>query len=126
MQQAIEIFAALNFLVIGLSHVFQHEAWAEFFARLHREGRPGAFASGFLSLATGSLIVAFHGGWEGPGAVLTAVGWAMVLKAAVVFVRPDWGLASLARIQGRSSRLFVLPGVLLVALAAVLGYSAWG
>ena len=58
-ERAIEIFAAINFLILGLSHVFQHRAWTEFFVRLREKGHPGAFANGFLTLFTGSLIVAF-------------------------------------------------------------------
>ena len=49
MERAIEIFAAINFLILGLSHVFQPRVWAEFFVRLRDWGRPGAFANGFLT-----------------------------------------------------------------------------
>ena len=45
MHEAIEFFAAINFLVIGLSHVVQHKVWGEFYEQLHRLGRPGAFAN---------------------------------------------------------------------------------
>jgi hypothetical protein len=88
-EHAIEIFAAINFLILGLSHVFQPRAWAEFFVRLREWGRPGAFANGFLTLITGSLIVAFHNVWSWPGVLLTAIGYSMLLKSLVVFVRPD-------------------------------------
>ncbi len=40
MEEAIRVFAAVNFLTMGLSHIFQHRAWAEFFAYLHEQGRP--------------------------------------------------------------------------------------
>ncbi len=125
MQQAIEVFAAINFLVIGLSHVFQHRAWAEFFILLHGQGRPGAFANGFLSLFTGTLIVAFHNVWSGIPVVLTLIGWAMVLKGAVVFIAPDWGLRSMALVRRENSRMFIVPGVILIVVAVVLGYSLW-
>ena len=125
MQQAIEVFAAINFLVIGLSHVVAHRAWAEFFTLLHRQGRPGAFANGFLSLFTGSLIVAFHNVWTGIPVVLTLIGWGMVLKAAVVFVMPDWGLRSIARVRKENSRLLIVPGVVMIGVAVALGYSWW-
>ena len=125
MQQAIEVFAVLNFLVIGLSHVVAHRAWAEFFTLLHRQGRPGAFVNGFLSLFTGTLIVAFHNVWVGIPVVLTLIGWAMVLKAAVVFVMPDWGLRSMALASKKNSRVFILPGVVMIGIAVALGYSLW-
>ncbi len=125
MQQAIQIFAAINFLVIGLSHVVQHRAWAEFFILLHRQGRPGAFANGFLSLLMGTLIVAFHNVWSGIPVVLTVLGWSFVLKAAVVFVVPNWGLRSIGRVRRENSRMFMIPGVLLIIGAVALGYSVW-
>jgi len=124
-ERAIALFAAINFLIIGLSHIFQHRAWAEFFVWLHEQGRPGAFANGFLALFTGSLIVAFHNVWSWPGVLLTAIGYSMLLKSAVAFVRPDWGLASMARVTLDTSRKFVFVGVMLVALAGFLGYSVW-
>ena len=125
MEQAIQTFAAINFLVIGLSHVVQHRAWAEFFILLHRQGRPGAFANGFLSLITGTLIVAFHNVWSGIPVVLTVLGWSFVLKAAVIFVVPDWGLRSIGRVRRENSRMFMIPGVILILGAVALGYSVW-
>ncbi len=125
MQQAIEVFAAVNFLIIGVSHVVAHRAWAEFFVALHRQGRPGAFANGFLSLFTGTLIVAFHNVWTGIPVVLTLIGWGMVLKGAVVFVMPDWGLRSIALVRKENSRMLILPGVVMIGIAVALGYSLW-
>ncbi len=125
LQQAIELFAVINFLIIGMSHVFQHRAWAEFFILLHRQGRPGAFANGFLSLVTGSLIVAFHNVWSGIPIILTVIGWSFVLKAALVFLRPEWGLRSIGRVRLENSRLFMVPGVIMIILAILLGYSLW-
>lgn len=125
MERAIEIFAAINLFVIGVSHVFQHRAWAEFFVQLRKQGRPGAFANGFLSLFTGSLIVAFHPVWSWPGIVLTVIGYAMVLKATVIFARPDWGVASMGRVTPETSQRLVFAGVLFIAVAGLLGYSLW-
>ena len=125
MERGIEIFAAINFMIIGASHVFQPRAWAEFFVRLQGLGKPGAFANGFLSLFMGSLIVAFHNIWSGPGLLLTALGYAMVIKAAIVFVRPDLGLASMSRVTLEESRKFTIAGLLFIAVALILGYSVW-
>lgn len=125
MERAIQIFAAVNFLIIGLSHVFQHRAWAEFFVRLHALGRPGAFANGFLSLITGSLIVAFHDVWEFPAMILTILGWSFVLKAAIVFIQPDWGVRSMTGVDLENSRRLIVAGVIMVILAAALAYGAW-
>ncbi len=87
--------------------------------------RPGAFANGFLSLITGTLIVAFHNVWSGIPVVLTVLGWSFVLKAAVVFVVPNWGLRSIGRVRRENSRMFMIPGVILILVAVALGYSVW-
>jgi hypothetical protein len=124
-ERAIEIFAAINFLILGLSHVFQPRVWAEFFVRLREWGRPGAFANGFLTLITGSLIVAFHNVWSWPGVFLTAIGYSMLLKSLLVFVRPDLGLASMARVTTERPGKIVVAGVMFIAVAGFLGYSVW-
>lgn len=48
-----------------------------------------------------------------------------VIKAAIVFVRPDWGLASMSRVTLEESRKFTITGVLFIAVALILGYSVW-
>ena len=123
MEEAIRVFAAVNFLTMGLSHIFQHRAWAEFFAYLHQQGRPGAFANGFLSLFTGSVIVAFHNVWGGWPTVLTVLGWLFVLKAVFIFIFPDAGLRSMAHIRPENSRVAIVPGVMFVIIGITLAYS---
>ena len=85
MERAVQVFAAANFLVIGLSHIFQRDAWIEFFSKLRSLGRLGPFAEGFLYLNFGALIVSLHNVWTFPELVLTLVGWVHVLKALVRF-----------------------------------------
>ncbi len=34
MEQAIQIFAAVNFFIMGMSHILQPRAWARFFIHL--------------------------------------------------------------------------------------------
>ncbi len=125
MEQGIRAFVAVNFFVIGLSHVVQHRAWAEFFVHLHGLGRPGAFANGFLSLMTGTLIVAFHNVWSGFPMAVTLLGWSMVLKATVVFIFPEAGLRSMASVGPENSRRFQIAGAIMIAVSAALGYSLW-
>ncbi len=92
MEQAVQIFAIVNFVVIGLSHIVQPRVWVEFFVFLRERGEAGAFATALLSLIFGSIIVAFHNVWTGIPAVLTVVGWAQVLKALIYFTFPAFGL----------------------------------
>lgn len=120
METAIRAFVAVNFLVIGLSHIGQHRAWAEFFVRLHALGRPGAFANGFLHLLAGSLIVSFHNVWSGPAVLLTILGWLYVAKSLVLFLRPDLGLRSMQQVRPETSKKLSIAGYGLVVLGLIL------
>ncbi|HET7233105.1 MAG TPA: hypothetical protein VFJ16_24055 [Longimicrobium sp.] len=122
MERAIELFAAINFLVIGISHVVQPRAWAEFFGWLRSKGLAGSFVNGFLSLWFGSLIVGFHNVWTGIPAVLTFIGWAQVVKGTLAFVYPQLGLRSMALVSPEHARRFVAPGMLLAGIGGLLVY----
>lgn len=123
-ERNVELFAALHFVLVGLSHAFQPRAWAEFFIWLHQRGRAGVFVHGFLSLGFGSVIVAFHPVWSGWPLVLTLVGYVYMVKAGVCFLLPGLGLRSLARVSRERPWEFVVPGVLFVAVG-VLSFAAW-
>lgn len=105
---------------MGLSHLRQQQAWREFFLLLHSKGRPGAFANGFLTLITGSLIVSFHNVWSGPPVILTLIGWAYLFKSTAIFVNPDWNLGSMARVQNAPRQKFLVAGFGLLAVALML------
>lgn len=122
MERAIQIFAVINLVVIGLSHVAQPRAWAEFFVALREKGDRGVFVVGFMSLAFGSLIVAFHNVWSGLPIVLTILGWTQVLKGLVYFTFPSYGLRKLGIVDVERARMFVWPGLGLLVIAALLGY----
>jgi hypothetical protein len=122
MERALEIFAVAQLTVIGLSHIVFHRAWAEFFVWLTARGRAGAFANGFMSLAFGSMVVAFHQVWSGPAMVLTIVGVLNLVKAAQCFLLPDLALRSMGRVSLARSREFIAAGVVALAIAAVTAY----
>jgi hypothetical protein len=122
MEQAIEIYAAVQFLVIGLSHTFQPRAWVDFFTWLRSKGHAGVFVNGFLSLIFGSVIVGFHNVWTGLPMVLTLIGWAQVIKALVSFVMPQWGMRGLQRVSYDRAHEFVVGGVVFLALSALMLY----
>lgn len=122
MERATEIFAAVQFLVIGLSHIAQPRAWVEFFVWLRGKGRAGVFVNGLLSLGFGSFIVAFHNVWEGLPTVLTVVGWAQVLKGLVSLVLPQVAMRGLTRVSPDRAWEFVVGGFLSLALSAVFWY----
>ncbi len=121
-QRAIEVFAALYFLIIGLSHVFQPHAWVDYFIRLRDQGRSGMFTEGFLALSFGALIVAFHNVWSGLPLVLTLIGWGQVVKGTVRFVAPQLSLRLYQQVAHERAGQFRLAGVFALAVAALLVY----
>lgn len=122
MQTSIQLFAAIQFLVIGLSHILAPRAWVSFFQLLRQKGESGTFALGFMSLGFGSLIVAFHNVWSGLPMVLTIIGWAQVLKAFIYFAFPSSSLRRIGMIPPERAYLFVYGGLFSVALAGLLIY----
>lgn len=122
MERAVQLFAAVNFLVMGLSHLIQPHAWVDFFISLREKGNAGAFVNGFLTLGFGSFIVAFHNVWSGLPLILTVYGWALVVKALVIFLVPGVALRTLRRVSHERSRQFAVPGVALLLLGGLLTY----
>ena len=122
LERAVEIFAAVQFVVIGVSHIVQPRVWVDFFVWLRSKGHAGVFVNGFLSLGFGSIIVAFHNVWSGLPMILTIIGWGQIAKATLSFVAPRIGMRSLERVSPDRAREFVVPGVFFVAVGAMLGY----
>lgn len=122
MQRALQIYVVISFVVIGLSHTFQPQAWVEFFTYLRERGRAGVFAVAFMSLWFGALVVAFHNVWSGIPVVLTVIGWAQVVKALVYFCFPAFALRQLARPTPERAWIFIPGGIFLLALAGLLGF----
>ena len=123
MERSIELFAAINFLIMGISHIVLPREWARFFIRLRGWGTPGAFVNGFLSLGMGSLIVAFHNVWDGLPVVLTVMGWLYLAKSLLIFSVPGYGLKSLSIVSEEKAGRFRIVGVGLVAVSAILFYA---
>lgn len=125
METQIEIFAIAIFSIIGLSHIVQHRAWAEFISGYVEQGRPGVFKYSLMTLLTGALIVAFHNQWSGLPLVLTVIGWSMLLKSATAFLFPELALRSMATAQVDKSHLLIVPGIIFMIVAIILSYSIW-
>lgn len=122
MERAIQVYAIVNLTVIGLSHVLQPRVWVDFIAFLRDHGKAGVFASAFLSLIFGSIIVAFHNVWSGLPVVLTILGWANVVKALVYFAFPAFGLRKLGIPSHGRAYVFAFPGVVFLVIAVLLAY----
>ena len=125
MERSVEILAIILFGVMGLSHILQPRAWAEFFILVRNKGEAGAFVDGFLNLPIGAVIVAFHNTWSGIHAVLTLVGWFLVIKGLIRFCAPKQALRTIARVSVERSWEFQVAGAALMVLAGLLGYGVY-
>jgi hypothetical protein len=118
-QHAIEVFALLNFAIVGLSLVLRPGAWRLFFLWMQREGDAGAVIYGLLCVLWGSLIVSFHPDWHGVLVVLPAFGVLQLLEGFVFLVLPAFGLRLMAVFGGRTALIRVL-GLIALVLAGCI------
>ena len=125
MERAVEVLAIVLFGVTGLSHILQHRAWAEFFILLASKGETGAFVDGFLNLPLAGAIIGFHNTWSGIPAVLTLVGWCLLIKSLIRFCAPKLALRLIARVSVERSWEFQVAGAGLLMIASVLGYGVY-
>jgi hypothetical protein len=126
MEQATQVFAAISFLVIGLSHLGRPKSWVAFYQALAARGNSGVFFEGFLLLSFGAFIVAFHNVWQGPALVLTLIGWAQVLKAVVRFLAPQVALRMLQRVTPERAWYFQVGGVVALLISGFLWWVRFG
>ena len=125
MERSVEVLAIILFGVLGLSHILQPKAWAEFFILLRGKGEAGAFVDGFLNLPLAGVIIGFHNVWSGIPVVLTLVGWCLLIKSLIRFCAPKLALRMMARVSVERSWEFQVAGAGLVVLAGLLGYGVY-
>ena len=125
MERSVEVVAIVLSGVMGLSHILQPKAWAEFFVLLRSKGEAGAFVDGFLNLPLAGVIIGFHNVWSGIPAVLTLVGWGLLIKSLIRFCAPKLALRMLSRVSVDRAWEFQVAGAALVILAGVLGYGVY-
>lgn len=118
--RAVEIYAAVHFAVMGLSHVLQPRVWVQFFLLLRAQRHVGVFLNGFMSLVFGAVIVGFRDVWSDAGIILTLVGWAQIVKALISFCAPALAMRSLDRVSAERAWEFQVTGAVFLALAAWL------
>jgi hypothetical protein len=125
MERSVEVFAIILFGVLGLSHILQPKAWAEFFILLRGKGEAGAFVDGLVNLPLAGVIIGFHNRWSGIPVVLTLVGWGLLIKSLIRFCVPKLGLRVMARVSLERSWECQVAGAGLVAPAGLLGYGIY-
>jgi len=125
MERSIEVLAIILFGALGLSHILQPQAWVKFFILLRTKGEPGAFVDGFLNLPVGGVIIGFHNTWSGIPAVLTLVGWCLLIKSLIRFCAPRLALRVMSRVSVERAWEFQVAGAGLVLLAGLVGYGVY-
>ena len=125
MERSVEILAIILLGVVGLSHLLQPKAWAEYFILLRGKGEAGAFVDGFLHLPLAGFIIGFHNVWSGIPVVLTLLGWAFLIKSLIRFCAPKVGLRMMARVSVERAWEFQVAGLALLLLAGLLGYGVY-
>ena len=119
MEHHIRIFVAINFLIIGGSHILHSGLWNQFFIRLRELGKTGSFIHGLITLFGGSLIISFHNIWVWPEVIISLTGWVYLIKAAIVFLLPDTGYRSLSMAKEGQEKNFVIAGVVMFLVGVV-------
>jgi hypothetical protein len=119
-QHAIEVFAFLNFTIVGLSLVLRPAAWARFFLWMRREGEAGAVIYGLLCVLWGSLIVSFHPDWHGLLVILPIFGVLQLIEGFAFLLAPLFGLRLMALFTDERLALIRLLGLIALALAALI------
>ena len=122
MEASVEKLTALYFLILGLSHILQPRAWVQFFIMLREKQEVGSLLNGFVHFPLGAFIVAFHNVWHGIPAVVTVIGWCLVIKSTIYFVYPRHGIRMLALVSMERSWQFVLAGAVSVVLGGLILY----
>jgi hypothetical protein len=125
MERSVEVLAVVLFGVFGLSHILQPRAWAEFFVLLRGKAAAGAFVDGFLNLPTAAIIIGFHNVWSGIPAVLTLVGWCLLIKSLIRFCAPKLAVRIMGHVSVERSWEFQVAGAGFVVLAGIIGYGVY-
>ena len=120
-QHAIELFALLNFAIVGLSLVVRPSAWASYFSWMRREGEGGAVIYGLFCVLWGSLIVSFQSTWHGLLIVLPVFGTVQLIEGLTFLVAPAFGLRLMGIFHEGRLGLFRLLGLIALVLAVIIG-----
>jgi uncharacterized protein YjeT (DUF2065 family) len=125
MERSVEVLAVVLSGVMGLSHILQPKAWAEFFILLRGKGEAGAFVDGFLNLPLAGVIIGFHNVWSGIPAVLTVLGWCLLIKSLIRFCAPRLALRMMSRVSVERSWEVQVAGLALLVLGGLIGYGVY-
>ncbi len=121
--QSIELFVAINFLAIGLSHFLHPKSWVDFFTFLHSKNTTGNIINALIALAMGSVILSFHLIWKWPKVWITLYGISQVLKGFIYLIKPSIGMSSIARVKIERANKFRWTGLLMFLFSLSIFYN---
>ena len=122
----IERLTALAFIVTGLSHIAAPRAWARFFIEMRDQRAVPGFLNAYLHIPLGLLIAAFHPVWNGPGLLVTLIGWSLVVKGTLYFLWPQLALRSMAHVTEERAGQFRIAGIAGLGLGLAAGWVSMG
>ena len=122
MEQAVERLTAIVLLLTSLSHIAAPQAWAKLFTRIDAAGETSGLLYGAIHLPLGLVIVAFHNVWLWPNALVTVIGWALLLKGALHWLMPSLAKRSIA--LAGDLRRYCWGGIIMLPLALAVGWIA--
>jgi len=120
---SVELFTAINFFIIGLSHLLQPKIWVEFFTFLHAKKHFGNILNALIALSMGSLVLSFHFLWQWPKVLITVYGLIQVTKGLIYLLIPSIGIASIGKVTMDKAYKFRWAGgvLFLISIAIIYG-----
>jgi hypothetical protein len=120
------IFALAIFGAVGLSHTFRPRIWMDYVAWLAAQGRAGVALYASLHALPGAILIALAGTDDWTGWVLTCVGAALVLKAALYCMFPEVGIGKMRGGLRLAPWCWGIAGAFFLAFASIGAWGAWG
>lgn len=119
------IFALAIFGAVGLSHTLRPQIWKDYVAWLAAQGHAGVALYASLYALHGAILLALAGTEDWTGWVLTILGAAFVLKAALYCMFPEFGIAKMRWGVRLATSRWAMAGAFPLAFAAVGAWGAW-
>lgn len=124
MDLIVEKIIAFTYLIIGLSLILQTRPWLTFIDTLQEQGTTAHFIA-LLTLPAGLVVIFLHPGWSlTPHAIITLLGWIIVIKSTFFLLCPKLAMRLIPRKSILKNVMFGY-GVLLSALTLLVLYSVY-
>lgn len=123
--KTVEAVIAPAFLLIGLSHVFQAQAWVRFFDVVRATG-VGSLIIPMFTLPVALVLIVGHNVWVWDWPVLlTIAGWGLTFKSTLYLLVPGVADMMLEKKMAKSPRSYQIAGAVMAIVGAILSWQAW-